>query len=248
MSTRTPLEPARPLPGVELVWSGLTADHRAHALARRDILDAEETARLTAFVHDRDRDTYAVAHVTLRELLGERLGLPPAEVKLARRPCVGCGGPHGRPHVPGDPVHFSLSHAHDAVLIALAERAVGIDVETLPTPATALDVAEQLHPAERGELRLLHRLDRPAELTAAFARCWTRKEALLKGTGAGLNEDLTLRYVGTGPRPAPQNGWLLADLPAPAGCAAALAVAAPDTAPDGASHRAPYGGTGIKHP
>ncbi|MDH2387779.1 4'-phosphopantetheinyl transferase superfamily protein [Streptomyces sp. HNM0663] len=240
MSTYTPVEPARPLPGVELVWSGLAADHRAHALAHRHVLDAEETARLTAFVRDRDRDTYAVAHVALRELLGERLGLPPREVPLARLPCVSCGGPHGRPHVPGDPVHFSLSHAHDAVLIAIAEQAVGIDVEALPAPATALDVAAQLHSAERTELRSLGRLDRSAELAAAFARCWTRKEALLKAKGVGLNEELTLTYVGTGPRPAPQNGWLLADLPAPTGCAAAVAVAAPD--------QAPHGATGIKHP
>ncbi|WP_406271349.1 4'-phosphopantetheinyl transferase superfamily protein [Streptomyces sp. NBC_00191] len=222
MPTDIPLgREARTLPGVDLLWSGRVSDHIADVLAQRHILDSEESTRLAAFVRDADRDSYAVAHVMLRRLLGERLGQAPEAVTLSRQPCAHCGGPHGRPVVPGNPVHFSLSHTSGLVMIALATAPVGIDVEGVPDdPGIVSDVAAQLHPRERAHLAALPTEDR----AVAFARCWTRKEALLKATGVGLNEGLALTYVGAGPQPAVNADWLLADLPAHSGYTAAVAV------------------------
>lgn len=216
----TDRDTAAALPGVELLWSGRVADHAADAAAHRHLLDAEESARLDAFLRDADRDAYAVAHVALRRLLGERLGQAPEAVTLSREPCAHCGGPHGRPVVPGNAVHFSLSHTSGLVMIALAGAPVGVDVERVPDPDTVADVASQLHPRERTELAALP----AAQLPAAFSRCWTRKEALLKATGVGLNEDLSLTYVGAGSQPAANDDWLLADLPTDPGYTAAIAV------------------------
>ncbi|MET7621467.1 4'-phosphopantetheinyl transferase superfamily protein [Streptomyces sp. NPDC005408] len=222
MPTDTPIgREARTLPGVELLWSGRVSEHIDDAVAERHILDAEESTRLAAFVRDADRDSYAVAHVMLRRLLGEQLGQAPEAVTLTREPCTSCGGPHGRPVVPGSPVHFSLSHTSGLVMIALATAQVGIDVERVPDdPGVVADVAAQLHPRERTELAALSAADH----ATAFARCWTRKEALLKATGVGLNEDVALTYVGAGPQPAVTADWLLADLPADRGYTAAVAV------------------------
>ncbi|MCX4824717.1 4'-phosphopantetheinyl transferase superfamily protein [Streptomyces sp. NBC_01142] len=220
------------LPGVELLWCGRVSDHAEDAVAHRGLLDADEAARLAAFHRSADRDAYAVAHVTLRRLLGERLGQTPQAVTMAREPCTHCSGPHGRPHVPGYAVHFSLSHTGGIVMIALAEAPVGIDVEALPDPATVSEVAARLHPRERTELAALPAAERPA----AFARCWTRKEALLKATGVGLNEDLSLTHVGAGPQPATHADWLVADLATDPGYAAALAVRRRTDSADSADH------------
>ncbi|MFE7132718.1 4'-phosphopantetheinyl transferase family protein [Streptomyces sp. NPDC057638] len=209
-----------PPPGVELLWYGRVADTAADALGRRDVLDAEESARLDSFLRPIDRDAYAVAHVRLRQLLGERLGISPGAVRMARESCVRCGGPHGRPAVADGGVHFSLSHTRGLVLIGLAPTPVGVDVEGVPDTTTVDDVSGQLHPRERAELAALP----AAERALAFARCWTRKEALLKGTGAGIGEELTTTYVGAGPQPAGDTGWLITDLPTLAGYAAAVAV------------------------
>ncbi|MFI1394155.1 4'-phosphopantetheinyl transferase family protein [Streptomyces sp. NPDC020681] len=221
--TGTPIDRDRvaPPPGVELLWSGKVSDHAEDAIAHRHVLDAEESARLDGFFRPADRDAYAVAHVALRRLLGERLGQAPEAITLERLPCSHCGGPHGRPVVPGNAVHFSLSHTSGLVLIALAATPVGVDVEAVPDAGTISDVATQLHPKERTELAALP----AAQRATAFTRCWTRKEALLKATGVGLNEDLSLTYVGAGAQPAANTGWLLTDLPVDTGFAAAAAVA-----------------------
>ncbi|MEO3972434.1 4'-phosphopantetheinyl transferase superfamily protein [Streptomyces sp. CAU 1734] len=223
MATEAPTgqHPMAPPPGVEQLWFGRVPDLVADALAHRQLLNAEESARLDSFLRPAPREAYAVAHVALRRLLGERLGRSPEAVVLERDPCTHCGGPHGRPVVPGNTVHFSLSHTGGMVLIALAAAPVGVDVEALADDATITEITGQLHPRERAELAALE----AGERSSAFTRCWTRKESVLKATGAGLNEGTAHLYVGTGSRPAaPDSGWLLSDVPTDPGYAAAVAV------------------------
>ncbi|MGP3925270.1 4'-phosphopantetheinyl transferase family protein [Streptomyces sp. 8N616] len=207
---------ADPLPapwagGAPRVWVADVSAHTERAAAEEHLLDEGERARAAAFVRPVDRDRYRVAHVALRRLLAAYLGLAPAAVEFVREPCPGCGGPHGRPALPGAPLHFSLSHSGDLVLLAFADTAVGIDVEKVPSARTVTEVATTLHPAERAELAALPDAERPA----AFARCWTRKEAYLKGTGTGLAEDPSITLVGAGPEPVQPPGWTLADVPLP---------------------------------
>lgn len=203
------------------LWAVRVGAHAQRARALEGLLDAGERARARAFVRAEDRDRHRVAHVVLRRLLGAYLGLGPAEVRLVREPCPGCGGPHGRPAADhGAAPHFSLSHAGDAVLLAFADAPVGVDVEESPSPEAAAEVAALLHPAERAELAALPEAARPA----AVARCWTRKEAYLKGVGIGLGEDPSVTYVGTGSAPAAVPGWSLGDVPVFTGYAAAWAL------------------------
>lgn len=210
-----------PGPGLWAVRVSLYAE-RAREL--EGLLDDAERERLRRTRHAVDRDQYRVAHVVLRQLLGDRLGQDPAQVRFVREPCPGCGAPHGRPAVPGTPVHFSLSHAGDAVLLGFADSPVGVDIEQWQDPALAAQVAseltEVLHPAERAELSGLPAEERPA----AVARCWSRKEAYLKGVGIGLGGNPALTYVGTGAAPSAPSGWAVADVPAFAGYVAARAV------------------------
>ncbi|MEU9118040.1 4'-phosphopantetheinyl transferase superfamily protein [Streptomyces sp. NPDC048483] len=200
--------------------------HAREAETLRDVLSPAERARADAFRRQDDRDRYQVAHTALRRELSARLGTPPAEISFVRAPCPSCGGPHGRPSLPGHTLHFSLSHAGDVVVLAYAQAPVGVDVEEYPTPVAAAEVGSRLHPRERAELAALPNDRRPE----AFARCWTRKEAHLKGIGTGIAEGLSDHYLGTGTRPAEIPGWHIRDLDdplLPVGYAAAVAVASP---------------------
>jgi len=119
----------------------------------------------------------------LRAALARRLGRDTAEIRLER-------GPHGKPVLaaPVDGLHFSSSSSGDCCLIALTEVGpVGIDVERV-APRTRLErIAETRFAPEEAEAILS--LDGEARLRA-FYNCWTRKEAYLKATGAGLTVPL----------------------------------------------------------
>lgn len=214
-------ELARPQPGAAPhVWLVRVAAHRESPGDALTLLDEGERARHAAFHRAADRDRYAAAHMALRRLLGAYLGTEPGEITVGREPCPLCGGPHGRPAVPGSGLHFSLSHSGELVLLAFAATPVGIDVEGPHDLAAVQDVSTSLHPCEQAELAALG----PAGRVSAFLRCWTRKEAYLKGTGEGLPGGLSHTYVGTGELPAAVPGWTLRDIPVDGGHAAAVAV------------------------
>ncbi|WP_030773485.1 4'-phosphopantetheinyl transferase family protein [Streptomyces sp. NRRL F-2664] len=195
-----------------------------HPVADADsVLDGEERERAARFHHPGLAHRYVASHLALRILLGIHLDRAPRTIRLGREDCPCCGAPHGRPNIPGNPLHFSLSHSGDHAYIALATTPVGVDIEEHPTPQTITDVLHLLHPTETQELTAL-----PAERrTTALARCWARKEACLKAAGTGLANGLADPYVSTLPRPSAVPGHYLTDLPAPADYAAALATLLP---------------------
>lgn len=193
-------------------------------------LDHHEHQRAAGLTRTGDRVRYLSAHVALRRLLSAYTGVPPRALRLGRDRCPCCGGPHGRPvlldaprgPLPGRP-EFSLSHSHQAAVVALARTTVGVDVQRVPSARAVRLCLPDLHPAEQAELAAVPGPRRPA----AFARLWTRKEAYLKGLGTGLRHDLAADYLGARHEARPA-GWSVADLPGPPGHAAAAAVRGTD--------------------
>lgn len=232
--TPWPAARARPAEGSLDLWLLQVPDNGLRSVVLdRSPLDEEERARVAAFVYPLDRDRYAAAHLTLRRVLSAYRGATPAELRFLREPCPCCGGPHGRPALTGSGApHFSLSHTCGLVLIAVAGRPVGVDVEGLPAPRKATTVGETLHPAER---RAIHAAQ-PALRPAVFARLWARKEAYLKGLGTGVGRSPDLDYLGDPGlgTPARPPGWTVRDVPVGPEHAAALAL-----------ERAPGAGPGI---
>ncbi|MCX5393906.1 4'-phosphopantetheinyl transferase superfamily protein [Streptomyces sp. NBC_00094] len=205
------------------VWLVRTNDvrHDTAALALEE-LDGRERERADRFVGPGDRLRYIAAHIALRRVLALHTGTAPGELRFTRATCPECGGPHGRPELAAatPPVHFSLSHSHGRVLVAVAAAPVGADIQRSPGGGTVEACLPALHPAERAEVARQSERVRPA----AFGRLWTRKEAYLKGIGTGLAHGLSAEYLGTDTRHRPP-GWTVFDLDLAEDRAYAAAVA-----------------------
>ncbi|URN13561.1 4-phosphopantetheinyl transferase [Streptomyces radiopugnans] len=190
------------------------------------MLSEEERARCAAFVREADRDRYRVAHTALRLELAAVLGTDPAAVPLTREPCPLCGGPHGRPAVPGNPVHFSLSHARRRGADRPGRRSRrrrrgGVPHgrcrrgdRLRPPPARARRDRQTGVSRPPGRLRPL--LDEEGGVPQGHRRL-------------SLGEDPGTTYVGSLATPAGIPGWELTDVAAPEGYAAAVALAVPRT-------------------
>ncbi|MEU1188972.1 4'-phosphopantetheinyl transferase superfamily protein [Streptomyces sp. NPDC005859] len=81
------------------VWWARLGDARAGLLG---LLDPVERARYESTVDPAGRGRFLVGCALSRLVLGELLGLPPADVPL-RRVCPRCGGPHGKVHLEAPP-------------------------------------------------------------------------------------------------------------------------------------------------
>ncbi|MEU6731728.1 4'-phosphopantetheinyl transferase superfamily protein [Streptomyces physcomitrii] len=220
--TRAPL----PAPGTYRLWifDSLTQEGipATRAEAGPEALGPEERRRARLFRRPADRRQYESAHLVLRRLLADHTGLAPERLEFGRE-----GGRRGKPRLLGSPVpvHFSLSHSHGLVAIALAADPVGVDVQRVPGARTVERCLPSLHPAERAELTALPESERPD----AFALLWTRKEAYLKGLGTGLARPLAADYLGSGGLAARPPDWTVHNTAARPGHAAAAALRVPAT-------------------
>jgi 4'-phosphopantetheinyl transferase len=171
-------------------------DARRAALARH--LSDDELERAGRFRFHRDRDRFVVGRGLLRELLATYTGRQPAELVFTY-------GEHGRPELSGREVAFNLAHAGGTALYAVAaSEPVGVDIERSGAAALADRVPEHFFSArELADLRSLP----PSEHERAFLRCWTRKEAYLKGHGAGLSLPLQDFAVTLIPGQPPELLW-----------------------------------------
>lgn len=171
------------------------------------ILDKEETARAQRFVFPRDRDRFVCAHATLRRLLGNCRGTSAAQISFTT-------SKHGKPRLRStgkDGVHFNLSHSGGIAVAAISHAySLGVDIERMRD----MDATLAEHHFSARELRTLHDLA-AEDWQAGFFRCWTSKEALLKGEGMGLNLPLDAFDVEADPSrpPALLESRLLDQLP-----------------------------------
>ena len=144
-------------------------------------LSVDERHRAQHACCESDRSRYAAARGWLRQLLAGYVDADPADLLLGSD---SDGKPRLRhPEVPW--LHFNLSHSAGTVVVAVARRKVGVDVEAIrrdfPIDAAArrfLSVREQ---RDLAELHYDRRID-------AFFATWSRREAYLKGIGVGLGQ------------------------------------------------------------
>lgn len=186
---------AVPLPvvedGIVHVWRvGCTPSPAGLRRARR-LVDDNELARAARLQSVLGGGRLLLAHAAVRMLLGGALGRDPRALRFVRR-CGECGGVgHGKPYLDGPAdaakLDFSLSHAGNLALIAIARgRRIGVDVEAIARAGDPMLASEFLAAEEQRAIASLT----PAERWRATARSWTRKEALLKGHGRGITGDL----------------------------------------------------------
>ena len=141
------------------------------------LLTDEERARAERFRLARVRDQFVAARGHLRALLGRYLGLEPRAV-----PVLYADG--GKPHLPeGYPLHFNVSHTDGLAVFAVGRSRVGVDVERVRPIPDADGLVTRFF--SRRECDQFHALP-PHVRPGAFLRAWTRKEAVLKAIGRGV--------------------------------------------------------------
>jgi 4'-phosphopantetheinyl transferase len=134
---------------------------------------------MARFRFDRDRRRYLASHANLRRLLGGYAGCAPQELCFTENE-------FGKPRLVdavGGHLHFNLSHSEDVGLLAVTRAGeLGADVECVREIEP--EVAEAHF--SRSEMAELNKL-KDSQWLEGFFRCWTRKEAILKAEGCGLN-------------------------------------------------------------
>lgn len=137
------------------------------------LLSPEERERVARYTHAGRRQSFTLGRATARTLLAERLRIAPAQVPLRV-------AEDGGVDVDGAAVTVSIAHSGAHAVAAIAERAVGIDLEGIARRHESLP-RFLLHPDEYAAFDAL-----PLDPVRAAILYWTLKEATLKALRTGF--------------------------------------------------------------
>lgn len=155
-----------------------------------------ELARASRFRRDEDRMRFQLGRAATRCILANYLELPPTKIRIEQHPA-------GKPSLSAATfaldrrIQFNLSHSGRWIVAAFARSfPVGIDVEAVTAERATEDLIAYF--MSDNERRMLQRLPKHQH-TAAFFKCWTSKEAFVKGVGVGLSMPLKAIEVSLDP-------------------------------------------------
>lgn len=142
------------------------------------LLNPDEALRRDRYRLVIDQHRFVITRGILRVLVGHYANQRPSDVEFT----IGLNKkPQLKDH---DNLHYNVSHSGDWALIGIANRVLGIDVEKVDPDFFFQDiVAHSFNPFEK---RYLESNNNDPVL---FYQLWTRKEALVKATGKGIDGD-----------------------------------------------------------
>ena len=142
-------------------------------------LPAWRREKALRFKHQQGRIECAFSYLLLCQALRETYGITEQPSFLI--------GEHGKPELSLNSklstLNFNLSHCKSALAVALSATPIGIDVESVGRYSESL-ARHVLNDSEFAEVSQSPNPQIP------FTRLWTQKEAVVKLTGRGIDDDL----------------------------------------------------------
>lgn len=219
------------LPADEVhLWRADLEALRADESRWQGVLSADEAARAARYHFAGDRQRYVAVRAWLRMILASYLATDARRLTFSyspkEKPSLGA-------EFAGSGITFNVSHSGEIALLAFTRRReIGVDVEQVRHNSDLEAIARRFFSDHEQRQLLALATEKRAD---AFFCCWTRKEAYIKATGDGLSLplnqfDVSLTpednnaLLATRPDVSEAERWLLREVPAGTGYAAALCV------------------------
>lgn len=169
-------------PPAKIIQSAMNIDIWKFPACQDDekLLTGQEVILANRFYHKEDRHRFITGRKALRTLASEYLHVLPENIEVSF-------GLNKKPFIsnPQRKLYFNLSHSGNWILIAFASIELGIDIEQIKTDFSIEDMMSNYF----NEAEQKYIIDHPNPRDAFFI-LWTRKEALMKAWGTGLQDNL----------------------------------------------------------
>ncbi|QDK79704.1 4'-phosphopantetheinyl transferase superfamily protein [Spirosoma sp. KCTC 42546] len=141
-------------------------------------LQPHEMSRAQRYHRQEDRIRYSYTRLILRMLVGRYLKQEPASIHFTT-------GINKKPEIKGNTsLHINVSHSGNWILVAIGKASVGVDIEKINLGMTFQDMLSASFSQEEQQY-----VNASVDPRFAFYELWTRKEALVKATAKGLDDD-----------------------------------------------------------
>jgi len=141
------------------------------------VLTDDELARAARYIHAHDRDRFIISRGAIKFIMGSYLDRQPLLIEIE-------SGLNKKPFIKESPLFYNISHSGDWIVLAVSDSEIGIDTEVVNHSFDFNDITTEYFSPD--ESRFINEAKSPDR----FFMLWTRKEALIKATAKGLDDDL----------------------------------------------------------
>ena len=137
----------------------------------------DEMEQATRFFKAEDQRNFIARRSVLNSMLQKFLNTDFTEIYITKNK-------FGKPSLLNSNFNFNCSHTSNFFAIAFGPTELGIDIEEIRDAKPYLEVAEKyFHPNEKNEILNSNNQE-------TFFKVWTKKEAIIKSQGNGINEQM----------------------------------------------------------
>jgi 4'-phosphopantetheinyl transferase len=146
-------------------------------------LSDHEKARANRFKNKSDYTSYISAHALLRIELSKLMNTEPRLIRISESLT-------GKPFATDKDLPFSISRSANsyAFVVGRGDQFLGVDIEQIKPDIDFKGISHTYYSPD--EQRYILQYDKTSDQKKAFYELWTRKEALLKAIGIGINTEL----------------------------------------------------------
>lgn len=142
-------------------------------------LSDSERNRSERYHFKKDQNRFIICRIILKHILAEHINEDITKIIIDI-------DSHKKHYLPLHPsVFFNISHTANYALIAIANSAIGVDIEYINTDFNYPEILSNIF--SKNEMEDLN-MSRNKHLT--FYKFWTRKEAIVKAIGKGIDDHL----------------------------------------------------------
>ena len=167
-----------------VVYHGLTDSFVNKLPAFYEYLSDHEKSRAESFRQECDYRCFVSVHALLRIELSKLLGTKAKSIRIGQ-------SEYGKPFISDMDLPFSLSRTKNlfAFVVGRSNQFLGIDIEQIKPDIDFISISRNYFSIK--EQQLILSFNNIADQKRTFFEIWTRKEALLKAIGVGINTELS---------------------------------------------------------
>lgn len=141
------------------------------------VLSESELNRANGYYFEKDKNRFIICRALLKFFLAKHVGLDIDKINLEV-------DSNKKPYLPNhSSVFFNISHAGDYGLIAIAKYPVGVDIEYINKEFNYKEILQNVF--NKNEIESIENSN---DKQQTFYKFWTRKEAIVKAIGKGIDE------------------------------------------------------------
>lgn len=170
--------PENKISTIKLIKIGLSHYYEVINQLSKKYLTPSELARSQRYRQDDDRNKFIICRSILKYTIAKETGMGLSQINFKETV-------DRKPYLPDNQLYFNIAHSGNYALIAIGVQDLGVDVELVNNSFYFDDIVPTVFNSTE-----IDQINTSDNKSYTFFQFWTRKEAVVKAIGKGIDDNL----------------------------------------------------------